>query len=76
MIIVLKDDLTTFPGGDMIPASSRSSDRATQKLVFIVSHSQQEKICKEVYDYIILKKIQKLKEAILQFNNIIKRILE
>ncbi len=60
----------------MIPASSRSNDGAVQKPVFIVSHSKQEIICKEVYDYIIRKKIQKLKEAVLQFNKIIKQILK
>jgi hypothetical protein len=56
--------------------SSRSNGRATQKPVFIVSHSKQEAICKEVYEYIVLKKIQKLKEAVLQFNSIIKKILK
>ena len=59
----------------MIPASSRSNDHAAQQPVFIVSHSQQEKICKEVYDYLTRKKIQQLKEAILQFNKVIKRLL-
>ncbi len=59
----------------MIPASSRSNNRAVQKPVFIVSHSKQEKICKEVFDYIIQKKIQKLKEAVLEFSKIIKQIL-
>ncbi len=60
----------------MIPASSRSNNRATQKPVFIVSHSKQEEICKEVYDYLVLKKIQKLKEAVLQFNKLVKKILK
>ncbi len=59
----------------MIPASSRSNNRATQKPVFIVSHLEQEKICKEVYDYLIRKKIQKLKETVLQFNKLVKKIL-
>ena len=43
--------------------------------MFIVSHLEQEKICKEVYDYLIRKKIQKLKDAVLQFNKLIKKIL-
>ncbi len=60
----------------MKPASSRSSDRAAQHPVLIVSHSQQETICKEVYEYLIRKKIQKLKEAILHFNTIIKQMLK
>ena len=60
----------------MIPASPRSKYRAAQKHVFIVSHSKQEAICKEVYEYLIRKKIQKLKEAVLQFNTIIKKILK
>lgn len=60
----------------MIPASSRSKDHAAQQPAFIVSHSQQEIICKEVYSYIIRKKIKKLKEAVLQFNKIIKQILK
>ena len=60
----------------MIPANSRYKHRATQKPVFIVSHSHQEAICKEVYDYLVLKKIKKLKEAVLQFNKIIKKILK
>ena len=60
----------------MNPAGSRSNDRIAQQPVFIVSHSKQEKICKEVYDYLVLKKIQKLKEAVLQFNEIIKKILQ
>jgi hypothetical protein len=59
----------------MIPASSRSKDRAAQQPVFIVSHSKQEEICKEVYEYLICKKIQKLKEAVLQLNKTLKRLL-
>ncbi len=59
----------------MIPASSRSNNRAAQQPVFIVSHSKQEKICKEVYDYLTRRKIQQLKEAVLQFNKTIKRLL-
>jgi len=60
----------------MIPASSRSKDRAAQKPVFIISHSKQEEICKEVYEYLICKKIQKLKEAVLQLNKTLKRLLK
>ena len=59
----------------MIPASSRSKNHTLQKAVFIVSHLEQEKICKEVYDYLIRKKIQKLKDAVLQFNKLVKKIL-
>ena len=60
----------------MIPASSRSNDRAAQKPVFIVSHSKQEEICKEVYDYLVCKKIQKLKETVLHFSKILRQILK
>jgi len=60
----------------MISASSRSNNRASQKPVFIVSHPQQEKICKEVFDYLIRRKIQKLKEAVLEFSEIIKKMLQ
>ena len=56
----------------MIPDSSRSA----QKPVFTVSHSRQEKVCKEVYDYLVLKKIEKLKEAVLRFNKLVKKILK
>ncbi|MDH5790517.1 MAG: hypothetical protein OEZ27_07980 [Nitrospinota bacterium] len=52
------------------------SPRSTQKPVFIVSHSRQEKVCKEVYDYLVLKKIQKLKEAVLRFNAIVKKLIQ
>jgi Holliday junction resolvase-like predicted endonuclease len=60
----------------MFSASSRSKDSAAQEPVFIVSHSKQEKICKEVYGYLIRKKVQKLKEAVLQFNTLLKKILQ
>jgi hypothetical protein len=59
----------------MVPASSRSKNHTLQKPVFIVSHLEQEKICKEVYDYLIRKKIQKLKDTVLQFNKLVKKIL-
>ena len=60
----------------MITASSRSNDRATQQPVFTVSHTRQEKICKEVYDYLTRVKIRKLKEAVLQLNKIIRQMLK
>ena len=60
----------------MIHANSHSNDRTVQKPVFIVSHSKQEKICKEVYDYLIYKKLLKLKEAVLHFNKVIGQILK
>ncbi len=46
------------------------------KPVFLVSHSRQEAICKEVYDYLICKKLKKLKEAVLHFNKVIKQIIK
>ena len=55
---------------------SRSNDHAAQLPVLSTSHSRQEKICKEVYDYIVLKKIQKLKEAVLRFNEIVKKLIQ
>ena len=60
----------------MFPANSDSNNRTAQQPVFIVSHSKQEEVCKEVYEYIVCKKIQKLKEAVLQFNSIIKKMLK
>ena len=46
------------------------------KPVFLVSHSRQEEVCKEVYDYLICKKLKKLKEAVLHFNKVIKQIIK
>lgn len=63
---------TFFRGEKM----TSDSPRSTQKPVFIVSHSRQEKVCKEVYDYLVLKKIQKLKEAVLRFNAIVKKLIQ
>jgi len=60
----------------MITASSRSNDHAARQLVFTVSHTRQEKICKEVYDYLTRVKIRKLKEAVQQLNTIIKQMLK
>jgi hypothetical protein len=60
----------------MFSANSRPKDRATQKPVFIVSHSQQEAVCKEIYNYIVHKKIQKLKEAVHRFNAIVKKLIQ
>ncbi len=55
---------------------SRSNDRAAQQPVFSVSHARQEKICKEVHDYLTRVKMQKLKEAVLRLNKIIKQMLK
>ena len=63
---------TFFRGEKMTPESSRSA----QKPVFTVSHSRQEKVCKEVYDYLVLKKIEKLKDAVVRFNKIVKKLLQ
>jgi hypothetical protein len=63
---------TFFRGEKMTPDNSRS----TQTPVFTVSNSRQEEVCKEVYDYLVLKKIEKLKEAILRFNEIIKKLAQ
>ena len=43
--------------------------------VFLVSHSLQEAVCKEIYEYLICKKLAQLKEAILHFNKAIKQII-
>ncbi len=59
----------------MISTSSHSNHRTAQNPVFTVSHSRQEEICKEVFEYIVRKKIRKLKGAVLQFNKLIKKIL-
>jgi hypothetical protein len=45
-------------------------------MISISSRSRQEKVCKEVYDYLTRKKIQQLKEAVLEFNQIIRRLLK
>jgi len=63
-----------FPGGDMI--RTHSNDHAAQPPVLHTSQARQEKICKEVYDYLTRVKTQKLKEAILEFNTIIKQMLK
>ena len=55
---------------------SRSNDRAAQQPALTVSHSRQEKLCQEVYDYLTRIKIQKLKEAILQLNRTVKQMLK
>ena len=60
----------------MFSANSRPKGRAAQKTVFIVSHSKQEAVCKEIYNYIVLKKIQKLKEAVHRFNTIVKKLIQ
>lgn len=55
----------------IIPANNRS----LPKPVFLVSHSLQEAVCKEIYDYLIYKKLLQLKEAIHQFSKTIKQII-
>ncbi len=52
-----------------------SNNCSFPKPVFLVSHSVQEAVCKEIYDYLVCKKLNKLKEATLHFNRLIKRIL-
>ena len=53
-----------------------SKDRNASLPVFTVSHARQEKVCQEVYDYIIRIKIEKLKEAILHLNHIVRQMLQ
>lgn len=61
----------------MIQGSSHSEKGGIMnKPVFLVSHSKQEAVCKEVYDYLICKKLQKLKDAVLHFNKVIKKIIK
>lgn len=55
----------------IIPANNRS----LPKPVFLVSPSLQEAVCKEIYDYLIYKKLLQLKEAIHQFSKTIKQII-
>ncbi len=62
-------------GGDMNQHHSPSNNRSIPKPVFLVSHSVQEAVCKEIYDYLICQKLHKLKEAVLHFNRVIKQIL-
>ncbi len=52
-----------------------ANNRFIQKPVFLVSHSLQEAVCKEIYDYLICKKLSQLKEAIHHFNKAIKQII-
>ncbi len=54
---------------------SLSNNRSCPKPVFLVSHSVQETVCKEIHDYLVCKKLHKLKEAALHFNRLIKQIL-
>ena len=60
----------------MFQESLPSKGRDMSQPVFVVSHSRQEKVCKEVYDYLICKKLQKLREAVLHFNKVIKQIIK
>jgi len=54
--------------------NTSANNRFIPKPVFLVSHSLQEAVCKEIYDYLICKKLSQLKEAILHFNKAIKQI--
>lgn len=60
----------------MIPGKSHSEGGILKKPVFLVSHSKQEEVCKEVYDYLVCRKLQKLKDAVQTFNRVIKKILK
>ena len=60
---------------NMIHHHSPSNNRSFPKPVFLVSHSLQEAVCKEIYDYLTCQKLHKLKEAVLHFHRVIKRIL-
>ncbi len=60
----------------MVPESSQPKDSVMKKPVFLVSHSKQEEVCKEIYDDLICKKLKKLKDAVLHFNKVIKQILK
>jgi len=55
--------------------NTSANNRVIPKPVFLVSHSLQEAVCKEIYDYLICKKLLQLKEAILLFNKTIKQII-
>lgn len=59
----------------MIQDRSQSNHRLVPQSVFLVSHSLQEAVCKEVYDYLICKKLMQLKKAVLYFNKAIRQIL-
>ncbi len=55
--------------------NTSANNRFIPKPVFLVSHSLQEAVCKEIYDYLICKKLSQLKEAIHHFNKAIKKII-
>ena len=55
--------------------NTHANNRSLPKPVFLVSHSQQEAVCKEIYEYLICRKLLQLKEAILHFNKAIKQII-
>jgi len=59
----------------MIQHHSPSNNRSFPKPVFLVSHSVQEAVCKEIHDYLTCQKLHKLKEAALHLNRLIKQIL-
>ncbi|NIQ02144.1 MAG: hypothetical protein GWM98_18490 [Nitrospinaceae bacterium] len=47
----------------------------SRKPVFLVSQSKQDEVCKEIYDYLTHQKLKQLKEAILNFNKVIRQII-
>ena len=55
---------------------SRSNNRAAQQPALTVSHSHQEKVCQEIYEYLTRIKIRKLKEAILHLSKTVKQMLK
>lgn len=60
----------------MIQGNGQSKGDSVKYPVFVVSHSQQEAVCKEIYEDLICRKLQKLKDAVLHFNQVIRRILK
>ena len=58
----------------MIQHHSPSNNRSFPKPVFLVSHSVQEAVCEEIYQYLVCKKLLKLKEAALHLNRVVKQI--
>ena len=45
-------------------------------MIITSSRARQEKVCKEVYDYLTRIKIRKLKQAVQQLNQIIRQMLK
>jgi len=55
---------------------SHSKGGSLKQPVFLVSHTKQEQVCKEIYDDLIRRKLRKLKEAVQHFNKVIRQILK